>query len=146
MGSNQIPALNWDAVSDGSWGVLGGKKRVLRVFKALSFCSGATRGSVCLSAPDRRAWMVPGDPGRPGESVAGHAVEVYRHPFASVTARGRWTCACLWQRGPALSWLHSIAVRVGGEGSSQVSVQLCARTPGGSWLRHANPISCFHST
>lgn len=70
--------------------------------------------------------MVPGEPGHPGGSAAGHAAEAYHHPFATVTARGRCTCAWLCWRGPALSWLHGIAVRVRGEGSSQVPVQLCA--------------------
>lgn len=71
---------------------------VLRGVKALSSYSGATRGSVCLLAPGRRAWMVPGEPGHPGGSAAGHAVEVCHHPFATVTAHGR--CACVW---PSLS-------------------------------------------
>lgn len=85
---------------------------MLRVFKALSFRSGATRGSVCLSAPDRRVWMVPGEPGRPGESAAGRAAAAYRHPFAIATARGR--CTCAWPC--RLRCCHVLAVRCRGSG------------------------------
>lgn len=48
--------------------------------------------------------------------------------------------------GPALSWLHGIAVGVSGEGSSRVLVQLCSQLPGGSRLLHANPTSCLPSS
>lgn len=128
--SDRSPELA--AMSDGGSGALWEEETLCSGCLKLSFRSGATRGSVCLLAPDRRGWMVPGEPGRPGESAAGHAAEAYRHPFAIVTAHGRCTCVWLCWHGPALSWLYSITVQVNGEGSSQVPVQLCTQVLGRS--------------
>lgn len=93
---------------------------MLRVFEALSLPSGATRGNACPSAPDQKVWMVPGEPGHPGESAAGRAVEAYHHPFATATARGRCTWMQLYRCSPALYWLCGTTAQVDGEDGSQV--------------------------
>lgn len=92
---------------------------MLRVFEALSLPSGATRGNVCPLAPDQKAWMVPGEPGRPGESAAGRVVEAYHHPFATATARGRCMLMQLCWCSPALSWLCGTTAQFNGEDGTQ---------------------------